>query len=782
MRRSTQASLVFLLLAVACVIVAISGAHAPARAAHSTPIPESESGRYPIKHIIILIKENRSFDSMFGRFQGADGATQARISTGATVPLVRQPDRLFLDLGHAGATAALAVDNGKMDRFDLLPGASQLGHDMSLSQFHQPDIPNYWKYAQHFTLDDHFFSTIMGPSFPNHLITIAATSGGTIANPRGQSNHAWGCDGGPNSLVDAMTPSGTPFTTRPCFNFTTLPDRLQASNISWRYYAPPAFQSGYVWSTLDAISHIRYGPLWKSHVLRTQQFFTDIQDGTLPSVSWLVTNSVQSDHPPAGICVGENWSVHAINAVMRSRYWNNTAIFLNWDDFGGLYDHVPPPPLDALSLGPRVPSIVISPYARPHFVDHQVLEFDSILKFIEDDFGLKPLTQRDRTASSILSSFDFQQKPTAPLILQQRVCPRSDYSSHVVLNGTVVRAVKATAGRTIVMRLRSGTNLTLVLGPSHNMTSATDTRIKWGDISIGDTIAASATPDPQRALYYSASNVKDFSVAPITNRTMIVDSVSDNGTFASARLGNTSVTIDLTQGATITLPNGRRGTESDLLAGQEIALTGLYDARTRTVVRTTTIHVLTLQGGTFTAIPSARTVQPGTPVTINVTGVLLRAPVDFSIRLPNGRTIHGFSRGTSRGTAAYTFTVPFDANSVISTHATVTASSGTSTVSTAFTIDRAPVELYLAHDSVQGGSRQQLTVFGSTSAHAALVILYPDGRYISQTVALDRTGRATYDFTVRKLSKHDRGKTVVVQATASTSTGTYVAVARFSDR
>jgi phospholipase C len=781
MRRSILASALCLLLAAAFSLVANAAAGVTVRAAKSTPVSENEPGRYPIKHIVILIKENHSFDSMFGRFAGADGATQAQTSSGARVPLVRQPDRLFLDVSHTGESASFAVDNGKMDRFDLLPGAAQLGHNMALSQFHRTDIPNYWAYARHFTLDDHFFSTIMGPSFPNHLITIAATAGGTIDNPHGQSQHAWGCDGGPNSRVDAVSPDGKPFTTRPCFDFTTLPDRLQAANISWRYYAPPLFSPGYVWSTLDAIRHIRYGPLWHSHVPPTQQFFTDVRNGTLPAVSWLVANGAQSDHPPAAICVGENWSVHAVNAIMRSKYWSDTAIFLNWDDFGGFYDHVPPPPLDVVSLGPRVPSIVISPYARPHYVDHHALEFDSILKFIENDFGLKPLTQRDRNAASILSSFNFAQKPTAPLVLQQRVCPHTDYSSRFVLKGAVVRAVLQNGNRTVVMRLNTGTVVTLMLAPSHNITSATDSQITWSDISSGDQIAASARPDPTRALSYTASSVRDFSVAPISHRTMIVEDVSDDGTFASARAGTTNVVIDLTSGTTITLPGGGRGSQTDLLAGQEIALTGLYNARTRTIVRTAAIHVLTLQGGTFTVTPSAKTVQPGTAMSIDASGVLLHAPVEVSVQLPSGRTIRGTTRGTSRGRATLTFTVPLDANSATSTRATVTAASGSKTAQSTFDIDRAPVELYLAHSAVKGGSRQELTVFGSKDGHAALVILYPNGRYSRHVVSLDQAGRATYNFTVTKLPKHEKSKTVDVQATATTSTGTYVAVAQFKD-
>jgi len=170
-------------------------------------------------------------------------------------------------------------------------------------------------------------------------------------------------------------------------------------------------------------------------------FISDVRRGHLPQVSWLVTDVQQSDHPPASICVGQRWTVSVINAVMKSKFWKNTAIFLTWDDFGGFYDHVAPPHQDAISLGPRVPAIVISPYARPHFIDHSQLEFDSFLRFIEDDYQLPSLTTRDANAASMLSSFDFKQKPLAPLVLKQRACPRGDYATSTLLTGRVIRTV-----------------------------------------------------------------------------------------------------------------------------------------------------------------------------------------------------------------------------------------------------------------------------------------------------------------------------------------------------
>ena len=182
-------------------------------------------------------------------------------------------------------------------------------------------------------------------------------------------------------------------------------------------------ESGYRWSALDAIDHIRNTSLWTDHVVPTAQFVDDATNGRLPAVSWLVVNADRSEHPPASVCVGENWTVQQLNAVMQGPDWNSTAIFLTWDDFGGFYDHVPPPKVDNFVFGPRVPLLIISPYARQGFISHTFYEFSSVLKFIEERFGLKPLTKRDSEANDMLDSFDFDQRPLPPLILKQRQCP-----------------------------------------------------------------------------------------------------------------------------------------------------------------------------------------------------------------------------------------------------------------------------------------------------------------------------------------------------------------------
>ncbi|HXT35743.1 MAG TPA: alkaline phosphatase family protein [Chloroflexota bacterium] len=379
-------------------------------------------GLNKIDHIIYIVKENRSFDNYFGRFPGADGATVGRTSTGVVIPLAETPDQVYPDVAHGAADATAATDGGRMDRFDKLPGAITLGVNHAYTAMYPQDIPNYWAYARHFTLDDHFFSTVMGPTFPNHLATIAAQNGGVIGNPQHSMNH-WGCDAPPGTFVQTQSATGQVGTAFPCFDFTTLADRLNAAHVGWRYYAPQAGQQGYIFSTFDAIRHIRNGPQWQTNVLPWTRFQTDVAHGNLAPVTWLVTDTAESEHPPASTCLGENTTVAEINAVMHSPFWKDTAIFVTWDDFGGFYDNVAPPRVNPYGLGPRVPTLVISPYARPGFVDHATYSFASLLKLAELRFGLPALTALDAQATTHLGSFDFNQTPAAPFILRPHACP-----------------------------------------------------------------------------------------------------------------------------------------------------------------------------------------------------------------------------------------------------------------------------------------------------------------------------------------------------------------------
>ena len=387
-----------------------------------------------IQHIIFIVKENRSFDNYFGTFPGANGATTATISTGQVIPLGPHPDTMNRDVDHLWWSARTGIDGGLMDRFDLIPEANFNGDYLGETQLTGSQIPNYFAYAGYYALADNMFSSLAGPSLPNHLYTIAAQSGGVFNLPtRGPNvqNYqvSWGCDAPAEETVPVMNKNGVVSQLFPCFDFTTLSDELTNAGVSWMYYAPIQNTLGYNFNTLDTIRHIRFGSQWATNDVPTAQFLTDVANGTLPAVSWLTAGGVESEHPPNSVCHGENWTVQQVNAILQSPlYKDNTAIFVTWDDFGGFYDHVNPPDTDIYGLGLRVPLIIISPYTKvgaggSGYISHMQYEFSSVLKFVEEDFGLPPLTARDTNANDMTDSFDFTQSPRNPLILSQRTCP-----------------------------------------------------------------------------------------------------------------------------------------------------------------------------------------------------------------------------------------------------------------------------------------------------------------------------------------------------------------------
>jgi phospholipase C len=407
---------------------------APQAARGSRPETVKKADYTVLKHFVFIIKENRSFDSYFGAFQPAkgqtvNGATSGTTSTGQVVPLAPMADGTYEDPDHGSVGAITAIDGGKMDNYDLIAWGNENGQFLSYRQFTKKGIPNYFAYASHFVLADHMFSSVYGPSFPQHLITVAAQTGGVINTPvtpltkagNFGNNTSWGCDATATVAARTLDANGDLDADFPCYDFATLADSLQNAGISWKYYAPSEGEFGYIWSTLDAINHIRNGDLWQN-VVPTSQFVTDAENGNLPAVSWLVVGGA-SEHPPLSTCLGENWTVEQITAVMQGSDWDSTAIFLTWDDFGGFYDHLAPPPVDQFGLGPRVPLLIISPYAIPGYVSHTQYEFSSVLKTIEERFGLPPLSQRDEDANDLYDSFNFKQKRNPPLILRQRTCP-----------------------------------------------------------------------------------------------------------------------------------------------------------------------------------------------------------------------------------------------------------------------------------------------------------------------------------------------------------------------
>jgi phospholipase C len=377
-----------------------------------------------IQYIVFIIKENRSFDSYFGTYPGAYGATSGLISTGETIPLSHAGDRYPRDFNHSWSGLVQSVDHGHMDDFDL-PVANPCtlnGDYLCYSQAYQQDLPNYWAYAQNYVLADEMFSSQPAPSYPQHLYAVAASSAGVINEPILPTGAAPGCDAPAGVVVQFLSASGTITDQYPCFDIPTLADSLNTAGISWGYYVGV----GSYWNGYISIDHIRHSSYWTSNFFLPQEFVTAVEDGQLPAVSWVIANNAQSEHPGYGICEGENWTVEQINAIMNSPYWNNTAIFVTWDDPDGLYDHIPPPVEDEWGLGPRVPLLVISPYAKyapGGYISHTVYEPASVLKFIEERFNLPYLSERDANANDLLDSFDFTQTPLPPLTLNTRSCP-----------------------------------------------------------------------------------------------------------------------------------------------------------------------------------------------------------------------------------------------------------------------------------------------------------------------------------------------------------------------
>jgi len=375
------------------------------------------------------MKENRTFDHYFGQFPGADGVKSGLTSTGQSIPLWRAPDVMAHDLDHSWWAARSSFDGGKMDQFDLINSGNINGDYEAYTQMTKDDIPNYWSYARHFVLADRMFQSSNSASYSGHLYTIAAEDENTITIPflpNGTPAPFWGCDAPAGTTLSQIDSQGAIWNVFPCFDPQTLADSMNNAvpAISWKFYAPTFGQGGYQHSAFDYVKHIRDSSYWNNNVVPMTQFVTDAMSGNLPQVSWIIAQQ-QTEHPPYGTCVGENWTVEQINAIMQGpiEQWDSTAIFLTWDDFGGFYDHVPPPQVDQFGFGPRVPLIIISPYARPGKVSHTTYEFSSVVKFIEENFGLPFLTQRDQVANDTTDSFNFSQKPLPPLPLPLRACP-----------------------------------------------------------------------------------------------------------------------------------------------------------------------------------------------------------------------------------------------------------------------------------------------------------------------------------------------------------------------
>jgi phospholipase C len=426
-------------------------------------------GIHKIRHVVVIMQENRSFDSYFGTYPGADGLPRhgGVFTVCSPDPRTRRCLRPFHDTSnrnsggpHEHLDAMRDVAGGKMNGFvrearrGLTRGCAKTP-DAPLCSFgaarpdvmgyHDEDeIPNYWAYARNFVLQDHMFESVSSWSLPQHLYSVSEWSA-RCALPHDPMSCRTAIE---NPLAPPHEPQN-PTDRTPHYQWTDLTYLLHKAHIPWRYYVfsgaqPDCADNGMackmhwqnaktpgIWNPLPWFSTVHEDGQVKN-VVPMRQFFQAARAGTLPAVSWLTPSNRVSEHPPALVTRGQAYVTSAINAIMSGPDWNSTAIFLGWDDWGGFYDHVVPPKVDGMGFGLRVPSLVISPYARRGYVDHQVASLDAYTKFIEDDFlggqRLDPRTDGRPDSrpgvrellpqvGDLTHDFDFSQQPRPPMPL-----------------------------------------------------------------------------------------------------------------------------------------------------------------------------------------------------------------------------------------------------------------------------------------------------------------------------------------------------------------------------
>jgi phospholipase C len=410
------------LSAAACVISACSAApNAPAipgMGFNATLQQLSGTGAGKIKHVVYIVQENRSFDDLFHGYPGADTASSGKNSMGETIKL--QPISL---------STAYEIDHSMVAMFDACNGTGKLpGTHCKMDGFNREQlyggpingqygyVPHeetkpYFDMAHEFVLADKMFASQLDESFVAHQYIIAAQAKSSVDVP----DYYWGCPGGDTDLVSTITHKrtfGKP--QRACFNYETLGDEFDKAGLEWRFYTSKYSKpfSG-LWSAYQAIKHIYEGPDWKKDIITPQKtFLTDVAAGKLASFTWITPLCPDSDHLACGGGFGPSWVTAVVNAVGESKFWDSTVIFVQWDDWGGMYDHVPPPFRGYDGLGFRVPLIVISPYAKKNYVSHVQYETASVLRFAENLFDLDQLSEADtRATSPAADCLDFTQKP-----------------------------------------------------------------------------------------------------------------------------------------------------------------------------------------------------------------------------------------------------------------------------------------------------------------------------------------------------------------------------------
>lgn len=390
----------------------------PFAARGDTVAQMAASGAGKIRHVVYIVQENRSFNDLFEGYPGADTVSSGKTSKGKTIKLAAVHLSTAYEIDHSSG-AMFAACNGtgrlpgtkcRMNGFDLETQYGGPPHGQYVYVPHNETKP-YFDMAKEWVLADKMFASQLDESFVAHQYIIAAQAQSSVNVP----SLMWGCAGKPYDVVPEITQQRNYGNSQPpCFDYQTLGDELDHAGLPWRFYTSPYTKPlGGFWSGYQAVKHIFEGPDWHKDVITPQKrFLKDVAAGKLASFTWITPLCSNSDHLACGGGFGPSWVTALVNAVGKSKFWNSTAVFVQWDDWGGLYDPVGPPFKDYDGLGFRVPLLVISPYAKKNYVSHVQYETASVLRFAEDLFGLAQLAEADERATSpAVDCFDFSAPP-----------------------------------------------------------------------------------------------------------------------------------------------------------------------------------------------------------------------------------------------------------------------------------------------------------------------------------------------------------------------------------
>jgi phospholipase C len=374
----------------------------------------------PIKHVVFVIQENRSFNNLFEGFPGAKTAKYGFDQTGKRITLRKTALGIYWDLGHSGeafytdchGAGKIRGTDCRNDGWNKEVVVGNHPPNPAYTFVNQQQIAPYWTMAKQYVLADEMSSSNLDGSFISHQYAIAAFASHAWDYPSGD----WGCEGGAKDTIATVQP-GRKLGPRivVCFKNPTIGSEADASGVTWRFYSSTPTGDGGLWSAYQADREIYYGSDWKADVINpASRFLTDIGAGKLASVTWITPTFETSDHPGVNATQGPAWVASIADAVGESKFWKSTAVFIMWDDWGGFFDPVKPIYKDYDGLGYRVPLIVVSPYAKQGSVTHVQYETTSVLRFIEGNFGLAELSGSDARAADPASdpaAFDFKQKP-----------------------------------------------------------------------------------------------------------------------------------------------------------------------------------------------------------------------------------------------------------------------------------------------------------------------------------------------------------------------------------